>query len=180
MYFHAHAGIGWILAEAGRGDSKFRRAVFLTAIAPDLDAISYVLGLSVSLSHHHVWAHNLVFSLIVSALSMLYCAKRRLRAFLFTQTAFYTHYLGDYFFTTWPQSYLFPFSHRAFFTPHAFHLWHPVNDWLGLGLLLVVFVLCLVLRRTPLEVLSPEADARLVAFVANLFRSRGGNSRRKA
>ena len=179
MYFHAHAGLGWILAEAGRGDSRFRRAVFLAAIAPDLDAIFYLLGFSVSLSHHHVWAHNLFFSLIVSALSMLYCTKRRLRAFLFTQIAFTTHYFGDYFFTTWPQCYLFPFSRRAFMSDFAFHLWHPINRWLGVGFALGTLVLCFVFRRTPLEVLSPGADARLVAFVANLFRSRGHSSGRK-
>ncbi|MBU1693861.1 MAG: metal-dependent hydrolase [Verrucomicrobia bacterium] len=173
MYFYAHAGLGWILAEAGRGDSRFRRAVFLAAIAPDLDALPSVLGWSITLNHHHVWTHNLLFSLVVSALAMWYCPGQRLRALVFTQIAFYSHFFGDYFFTTWPLSYLFPFSRCEFISDSAFHLWHPVNQWLGLGFTLGALVLCVVFRRTPLEVLSPRADTAWIKVVTKLFRARG-------
>lgn len=165
MYFHAHAAMGWILAEAGRGDSRFRRAVFLAAIAPDLDALTYLLGMTMSLAEHHVWTHNLVFSLAVSLLSVLYCRAMRARVFLFTQLAFYSHYFGDYFFTTWALSYLYPFSGRAFLSGQALHLWHPVNDWIGAGLLLLVLVLCRACRRTPIEMISPRADRKLVGWL---------------
>lgn len=169
MYFHAHAGLGWILAEAGRGDARFRRAVFLAALAPDVDALTHLLGLSVSLNHHHVWTHNMVFSLIVSVLSVACCANMRLRVFLFTQLAFYAHYFGDYFFTTWPLSFFFPFSRRAFLARGAFHLWHPVNDWLGTGFLFLALMVCVICRRTPLEVISPRADKTLVDLVRHFL-----------
>ena len=71
MNFLAHASLGWVLAEAGHGDSRFRRAVFLAAIAPDLDGISYLMGSASALQQHHVWTHNLPFSLVVSLLAAI-------------------------------------------------------------------------------------------------------------
>jgi hypothetical protein len=73
MNILAHASVGWILAEAGCGNSRFRRAIFLAAMAPDLDGISYLMGSASALDQHHIWAHNLPFSLAVSFLAALYC-----------------------------------------------------------------------------------------------------------
>lgn len=165
MYFHAHAAVGWILAQAGRGDSRFRRAVFLAAVAPDLDALAYLLGLSISLNSHHVWAHNLPFSLAVSLAAVLYCPDMKGRVLLFTQLAFYAHYFGDYFLTTWPLCFLYPFARRPFLSAHAFHLWHPVNQWMGAGLALAALILCFVCRRTPLELVSPRLDQAMVRWL---------------
>ena len=44
MQVFAHAGIGWILAEAGRGDRRFRQVVFLASLLPDLDGLSLLFG----------------------------------------------------------------------------------------------------------------------------------------
>ncbi|HRZ11144.1 MAG TPA: metal-dependent hydrolase [Kiritimatiellia bacterium] len=163
MYIHAHAAFGWILAQVvGRGDARFRRAVFLSAIAPDFDAMAYLLGLSISLDQHHVWTHNLLFSWALSLAAMLYCPNMKMRILLLTQLAFYAHYFGDYFFTTWPLCFLYPFSPRPFLSAHAFHLWHPVNQWLGAVLAAVALMLCFVCRRTPLELVSPALDRAVV------------------
>jgi membrane-bound metal-dependent hydrolase YbcI (DUF457 family) len=168
MNILVHASLGWALAEAGRGDSCFRRVVFLAAIAPDLDGITYLMGSAAALQQHHIWAHNLLFSLAVSLLAALYCTGLRWRAAAFTQAAFYTHFFGDYFFTTWPQLYLYPFSTRRFFYPSAYAFCDPINDWLILAGGVVVLGLCAYFRRTPLEVLSPRLDARLVKAVAGM------------
>jgi hypothetical protein len=104
------------------------------------------------------------------------CSRRRdaaIRVILFTWLAFSSHYFGDYFFTTWPLCYLFSLSRRAFMSRCAFPLWHPINRRLGMGFTLGALILRVVFRRTPLDVLSPRADAALVDFVAKRFRARG-------
>ena len=169
MYIPAHAGIGWLLAEIGKGDSAFRRSVFLATILPDIDGITYLLGSASSLNQHHVWSHNLLFSLIVSAVASVYCTRMRFRAFLFTQIAFYTHILGDFYFTQWPITFFYPFSNKIFLNGHAFALWDPINTLLGfLGCLLIV-ALSVIFKRTPIEVVSPTLDAKLVALVSGAW-----------
>lgn len=171
MYLHAHASIGWILAEAGRGDVRFRRTVFLAAIAPDLDGITYVLGSASSIDQHHIWTHNLAFSWLVSLLASLYCGPLRWRAVLITQLAFYSHYFGDYFFTTWPLYYFAPFSMQHFVYRRAWPLWDPVNQWIGLAGCLIVLALALRSGRTPLEAISPRLDARLLARMRSFWQN---------
>jgi len=178
MYIPAHAGIGWLLAEIGKGDSAFRRSVFLAAILPDMDGITYFFGSASSLNQHHVWSHNLLFSLIVSALAAVYCARLRFRAFLFTQIVFYTHVLGDYYFTQWPISFFYPFSDKMLFNGHALALWDPVNTLLGyLGCFLIV-ILSITFKRTPLEVLSPTLDTKLVTFISGTWAKLTHNANR--
>lgn len=176
MYFPAHAGVGWLLAEAGRGDERFRRSVFLAAILPDLDAFTYLLGSPSSLNQHHVWTHNILFSLLVSVLAAVYCRRMPFRAIFFTQLAFYTHIVGDLVFTQWPVTLLYPFSMHWFSNRHAIPLWEPINTDLGWLGLIVIIVLSVIFRRTPIEVLSPDLDARFTARVSKewrfLFRKR--------
>jgi hypothetical protein len=79
MNIFAHASVGWLLAEAGRGDPRFRRCVFFSAVLPDLDGFNYLFGSMDSLEQHHVWTHNLCFSLLISGLAMLYGRPRWFR-----------------------------------------------------------------------------------------------------
>ncbi len=162
--------MGWFLAEIGKGDSAFRRSVFLAAILPDIDAFTYLFGSAASaLNQHHVWTHNLLFSLIISALAGVYCARMRFRAFLFTQIAFYTHILGDYYFTQWQITFFYPFSNKVFFNGHAFALWDPINTLFGYLGCLVIIVLSIIFKRTPLEALSPTLDSKLVTMVSEAW-----------
>ena len=169
MYIPAHAGIGWLLAELGKGDSAFRRSVFLAAILPDIDGITYLFGSASSLNQHHVWSHNLLFSLVISALASVYCSQMRFRAFLFTQIAFYTHILGDYYLTQWPLTFFYPFSAKVFLNGHALALWDPINTLLGYLGCLVIIGLSIIFKRTPLEVLSPTLDAKLVTLISGAW-----------
>ncbi|MHC4253973.1 MAG: metal-dependent hydrolase, partial [Planctomycetota bacterium] len=135
MQLEAHAGIGWILAQAatlrsdatdadprpvGRNsahrsgcsgaDRRLRGAILLAAVLPDVDAASYLFDQLAYLRYHHVVGHNLFFGLAVSAAAAWFCRGRRLRALVFTQLAFWAHFFGDYFFTVYAISYLYPVS----------------------------------------------------------------------
>ena len=162
MHLEAHAGLGWLLAQVGNGGRRFRGAVLLAAVLPDLDAASYLFGPEVYIRYHHVLGHNLVFSLAVSAAAAGLCRGGRLKAFLFTQLAFYTHFFGDYFFTVYTLKYFYPFSQAEFLSEHALWLGHPLNTAFVCVGIALVFVLALWCKRTPIELLSPELDERLV------------------
>ena len=169
MYIPAHAGIGWLLAEIGKGDSVFRRFVFLAAILPDIDGATYLFGFALSLNQHHIWAHNILFSLIVSTLAGVCCIRIRFKAFLFTQIAFYTHFFGDYCFTQWPIAFFYPFSDKLLFNGHAYALWDPLNTYFGYFGCLLIIILSVIYKRTPLEVLSPRLDLKLVSYCARAW-----------
>lgn len=162
MHFEAHAGIGWLLAQTWPGDRRFRIAVTAAAVAPDLDVISYIFGPFVYLKYHHVIGHNFIFSLIISAAAVLYCRNSRLPAFIYTQIAFYAHYFGDYFFTLYPLYYFWPFSNTQFLSASAIPLAHWLNTFfLCLGIA-AMFLTGFFLKRTVLEIFSPELDKRIV------------------
>jgi membrane-bound metal-dependent hydrolase YbcI (DUF457 family) len=167
MNTEAHLAAGWILAHAaGAEDRRFRTLVTLAAVLPDVDALSYVLGPETYGHIHHSLGHNVFFSLIVSAASAcLYPTKRR-KVFWWTQIAFYSHYFGDYFFTKFPLLYFWPASHAEFVYSYKIGLDHWVNDLLSYLSFLVIIVYGMIYHRTPVEMLSPELDRRIV----NLFR----------
>ena len=156
MFTVTHAAVGWLLAEAGGGNRGFRRAVFLSAVLPDLDGVTLFVAPSLYSGYHHVWTHNLLSSLLVSAAAVLLCRGFRLRVLLFTQFGFYTHYFGDYFLTQWPQEYLFPFSRASFGFHRAMPLYHPVNYFLLYASLAALVAVMLWRRRTPLDMLRGE------------------------
>jgi hypothetical protein len=165
MQIFAHAGIGWGLAEAGRGSRRFRQAVFLSAVLPDLDGLSVLFGLSAFSEYHDRLTHSLAFSLVLSALAAAACPRERLKAVAFTQLGFYSHYFGDYYLSGWPLAYWFPFNATEYASSHALWLWHPVNYLLSLASVCLIAFLGWRLHRTPFEVVSAPLDARICNLV---------------
>jgi membrane-bound metal-dependent hydrolase YbcI (DUF457 family) len=154
-----------MLAEAGREDRAFRAAVLAASVAPDIDGLTVLFGTGPYDRLHHLLSHNALFSLVVSALAVLLCRRSRVKVFLFTQVAFYLHYFGDYFFTKYPLYWLYPFSDRPFYTEHSVWVGHPVNQVLNVVILALVGVMAWRTGRSPLEVLSPNLDRRLVNYL---------------
>jgi membrane-bound metal-dependent hydrolase YbcI (DUF457 family) len=165
----AHLAAGWILAHAaGPEDRRFRTIVTLSAVLPDVDALSYVFGVEAYGHIHHHLGHNVFFSLLVSAASVWLYPKKRWKVFWFTQLAFYSHYFGDYFFTKFPLAYFWPASDAEFVYSYKIGLDHWINDLLSYLSFVVFIVMGIIYKRTPIEMISPELDRRIV----NLFRAK--------
>jgi len=162
MQVLAHAGIGWALAEAGRGTRRFRQVVFLSSLLPDLDGLSVLFGLAAYGTYHGVVTHAVAFSLAVSAAGAALCRGERFRAFAFTQLAFWSHVIGDYLLSGWALALWFPFSRAVVIWPHALSLFHPVNTALSILGLAYILWLGRRFKRTPIEVFSPQLDERIV------------------
>jgi inner membrane protein len=161
MQVFAHAGIGWILAEAGRGDRRFRQAVFLAAVIPDIDGLSLLAGLEAYSTYHDRITHSVPFAVLVSLIGAAFCHRHRAKVVVFTQLAFFSHILGDYFLSGWPIALWFPFGRTEIMSAHALWLGHPVNHVLN-----AVSVACMIwmgwrFKRTPFEVVSASLDQRV-------------------
>lgn len=164
MYSEVHATIGWGLAQPVKGDRKFRGCVLFAGLLPDLDVASYLFGSVAFSRYHHVWTHNLFFGLVVSGAACWICRGQRGKTFLFTQLAFSAHYFGDYFLTRMPLAAFWPISDAKFGYAGALPLGHPINHALVWVSLLAIALIAWRFKRTPMEVLSPELDKRLVNF----------------
>ena len=169
MLIPAHAGVSWFVANLCKGDRRLRTAVFLCGVLPDLDGFGMFINADLYLKYHHVLTHGLVFSLISTLAATVICRGYRMKALLLTQGAFYLHYFGDYFFTRWRLYYFAPFSMASFGHPRAVWLYHPINTVFVVLAMLAVIAIGVVYKRTPLEILSPSLDARVVNL---LFRAR--------
>lgn len=173
MTTEAHMAAGWILAHlGGRETRRFRALVTFAAVAPDLDAISYVFGTNAYANTHHALGHNIFFSLLLSGLcAWLFRARGRrgmVKMLLFSQLAFYSHYFGDYFFSGFPLVYYWPVSDRDFIYSFKFTLGHPINLAFSYASLVIVIAMTPLVGRTPIELVWPELDRRLI----NLLRRR--------
>jgi hypothetical protein len=177
-----HLLVGWTLAESAPLGRRDRALVTFAGIAPDLDGAGILLdwavgrhpGIGAYASYHHVLAHNLPAACALALLT-LGLARRRWLAAGLAFLAFHLHLLGDLVGSAgpggslWSLAYLYPFSSRAFVWPGQWEL----NAWPNLlvtALLLLWAGVAAVRRgRTPLEVVSRRADARVVAALRARF-----------
>lgn len=177
-----HLLLSWTVAEAAPLPRRDRALVTLAGLAPDLDGAGILLdwavgrhpGVGAYATYHHVLAHNLLagcgLALLVFAL-----ARRRAWAAALSLVTFHLHLLGDLLGSggpggsLWSLSYLYPFSQRTSTWSGQWEL----NAWPNLLLtaLLLTWVFAVALRRgrTPLELLSARADARVVACLRARF-----------
>jgi membrane-bound metal-dependent hydrolase YbcI (DUF457 family) len=169
MNFEAHLAAGWALAHMGGVETRrFRAWITFAAVAPDLDVISYLWGERAYATCHHALGHNVFFSWLVTTLAVWALRDRPWKALLFSQLAYYSHYFGDYFFTRFPLEFFWPVSHRGFIYSYRIGLDHPINLFLSYASFVVIVAMAIWFKRTPMELLSPQLDKRIV----NLFRGR--------
>src|SRR5262249_10820741 len=59
MHLESHAGLGWAMGTLAPGSDRALRAWCLTAaVAPDVDAASYLFGDVAYSRYHHTFGHN--------------------------------------------------------------------------------------------------------------------------
>jgi hypothetical protein len=152
----------------GRESRRFRVAITLAAIAPDIDVISYLWGERAYSSYHHYFGHNLFFGLGFAIASMCFFKARRWKVFAFTALAFASHYYGDYFFTRFPLGAFWPFWNHGYIYSYRIGLDHPINLFFSYLSFVVFIVMGVIYKRTPVEIISPATDQVIV----NLFRAK--------
>ena len=173
----------WLLANAIPTDRRGRLAITLSGVLPDLDGLGYPFeALSKGTGHelfwfedfHHILLHNLPSGICFALIAYFACGKS-LRVALGSLAAFHLHMLCDLVGSAgadgeiWPLYYLMPFSRLEFSWAGQWRL----DSWINIFITLAceALMLCLAWRRgfSPLEMLSPRLDSKLIESIKRFF-----------
>ncbi len=171
-----HGLLGWTVAQAGDLSRRERAMVTLAAVAPDLDGMGILLDFAAGRhpsvgaygAYHHVIAHNLAAGCVLALLAFALARRRWVCAGL-TFLSFHLHLLGDLVGSAgpggslWSLTYLYPFSPHRFVWEGQWELNALPNVLVTVVLLAVCIAIAVRRGRTPLEMLSPRADAAVVS-----------------
>ncbi len=179
-----HFLAGWAVAQAPGLNPRERIAIATAGAIPDLDGLGVVVDFLTRNSahptnwwgdYHHVLGHGLLFCFVCVALAF-FIAKHRWRAALLVALSFHLHLLGDLVGARgpegeqWPIHYLWPFSERGQW------IWSgqwALNAWPNFLITGVLLFLTFLWARnkgfSPLETLSPKAEAAFVLAIRQRF-----------
>lgn len=163
MHIPTHILSGWCLANALPLNARERLLCMLAASLPDLDGLGIVFGQDAYWRFHHIAGHNIFFGLGLSAILAAF-AEKRLLTFAACLTLFHAHLLMDYYGSGpgWAIHYLWPVDPYGWKTTAAWELSSWQNRVAFALLLAVTVAIALHKRRTPLELLAPRLDRKLV------------------
>jgi hypothetical protein len=159
-----HAAVGWLVAQplAKRRD---RILVTVAAVAPDIDG----LGLLISDELYENWHHRLAHGIAAAVVTLVVCAivSRSVRGALLGVVAFHTHIAMDLAGSGpgWPILYFWPWSNTEWLPAWQWDLASWQNSTFGLAVILACLACAIPLGRTPVELFSPKADARVVEAI---------------
>ena len=164
MHIPTHILSGWCLTNALPLRTKRERLLcMIAASVEDIDGLGIVFGEEAYWSLHHKLGHNVFFGLLVAG-TLAAISSRKALPFVAYLACFHLHLLMDYFGSGvgWAIYYLWPISQRGWKTDAAWALTSWQNR-LAFGVLLALTVLIAWWRRrTPLELIAPRLDARLI------------------
>lgn len=167
MHVPTHIMSGWVIANCVPLTPRERLACMIISTAPDLDGLGILFGRDAYDRWHHVACHGLPFGLLATIVLVMIFSQgtlRRLAVAGVLLICFHAHLLMDYYGSGpgWPIVYWFPFSDFRFVNWESWDLSSWQNT-LAAGVLLVwTIAIARVAKRTPLEVLMPSLDAKLV------------------
>ncbi|HEX8322611.1 MAG TPA: metal-dependent hydrolase [Tepidisphaeraceae bacterium] len=167
MHIPTHILSGWVVGNAVPLNPRERLFCMIAASVADLDGLGIVLGESMYQRWHHVVCHNLPFCVLVSGILVALSRRPALgRILLFSLYVglFHLHLLMDYYGSGpgWPIVYLWPFSNFRFMNWQAWELSSWQNTLTAGVLLAITAAVAWWRKRTPLEVLMPSLDQKLV------------------
>lgn len=171
MHIPTHILSGWVVGNCFLLTPAQRLGCMIAASVADLDGLGIVgrpFGHADPYDlYHHVLGHNLPVCVIASvSLAGITARSRRagvLVALLYA-AIFHLHLLMDDYGSGpgWPIMYAWPFSDFKFVNWHAWELSSWQNSMTGLVLIAITVLIAWRARRTPLEVLYPSLDRKLV------------------
>jgi inner membrane protein len=179
-----HFLIGWGVANTAELERKERAIVTLAGVAPDLDGLGAIPEILTRHSahplnwfsdYHHVLGHNLGFALVVTAASFL-LATRRWKTAALALVSFHLHLLCDVIGARGPEGEQWPIPYLSPFSQSWQWVWHgqwALNAWQNFAItgaaLLAMFYWAWSRGYSPLEMVSPKADAAFVATLRKRF-----------
>jgi inner membrane protein len=147
-----------------------RVLVTCAGLAPDVDGLTLLAGADLYAEYHHVLTHGVVAATVV-ALACLAVANAKLTTAALGLAAFHLHLVCDLAGSGpgWPIHYFWPISMREWFWDGQWDLASWQNSLIGLTVTLTGLAMALVVRRTPVELLSVRWDQRVTQTLRTRF-----------
>ena len=162
MHLEPHATLGWAIANIGGADRQLRKWCVIGALLPDIDGLPLIISPQAYGHWHHTFGHNVFLWALFVAWVTWRCGSWR--AFLLSFLAFGTHLLTDAQLSGWPLQLFWPVSHSGYLFRGAVGLSSPINTNLVYLSFVVVGLLAVVYKRTPIELFSARADRLLISL----------------
>jgi hypothetical protein len=163
-----HGCVGWLL---GQPLTRKRDRLVLTvaAVAPDLDGVGYVVSTDLYVDWHHRLAHGAAFAVVSTVAVGVVC--RSWKAAALGCIAFHSHIVMDLVGSGpgWPILYWWPWRTDEWLPSWQWDLASWQNSVFGLLTVLVCLSMALWRRRTPVELFSTAADAKVVETLRARF-----------
>jgi inner membrane protein len=168
LHVPTHILSGWAVGNLLPLGRRERLLCMIASTAPDVDGLGIIFGQKAYWDYHHILGHNLLFtSLISGLLAAVSSAGKRVLGFVAYAALGHLHLVMDYFGSGpgWPICYWWPFRHDpagCWMNPNAWAFDGWQNQVAGLSMIAAAVVIGFVARRTPLELLMPKLDRKLV------------------
>lgn len=163
MQVQTHVMSGWCAADLFELTARERLFAMIAASAADLDGLGILISYDDYVAYHHVLGHNLPFGLVVAGVLATF-STHRVKAFCLFLALFHLHLILDYFGSGpgWGILYLWPFSNREILNPNAWEFLSWQN--LCAAGLFLLWTVAIVIKsgRTPLELIMPSLDQKIV------------------
>ncbi len=180
-----HFLFGWAVANTDSLDRRSRALVTIAGIIPDADGLGVIPEvLTRNTSHplpwfseyHHILGHNLGFAVMVTAVSALIAKTGRWKTALLVAISFHLHLLCDVIGARGPDGYQWPVPYWLPFSERGQWVWTgewALNAWPNFAITFALLLWTLWYTwhagRSPLELVSPRADAEFVATLRRRF-----------
>ncbi len=165
MQVQTHVMSGWCIADLFDLTARERLFAMVAASAADLDGLGILVSYDDYVAYHHVLGHNLLFGTLVSAVLAAF-STHRAKAFGLFLALFHLHLILDYFGSGpgWGIHYFWPFSRMEIINPDAWNFVSWQNILAASLFLLWTLAIIVKSKRTPLELIMPSLDQKLVRF----------------
>jgi len=163
MHPQTHILAGWCIGNLAPLTPRQRLFCMLAAGAADVDGLGWLISQDLYWDLHHKVGHCAVFGVVLAS-SLAAFSPRRTSSFLLYLALFHVHLLMDVVGSgpNWSIYYLWPFSNAALAVPWSWPLYSWPNITTFFILLAWTIIIAIRQRRTPLELLMPSLDLRLV------------------
>lgn len=170
-----HAEVGWLLSLrlARRRD---RLLVVAAAVVPDIDGVGLLFSDELYENWHHRLAHGAIAAVVIT-LVVLGWTRKPMAAAL-ACAAFHSHIAMDLAGSGpgWPIAYWWPFSSSEWLPSWQWNLASWQNSVFGLTATIACLACAVWIGRTPVEIFSARADAKVVDAMRKRFRRKDGAS----
>jgi hypothetical protein len=166
MHIQTHILSGWCIANCFPCTPRQRLFAMIAASAADIDGISFFFGQEAYWTYHHTFGHNVFTGILISGALAAFTPGRRIASFVLLLALFHLHLIMDYFGSgpEWHIHYLWPLKAGIVKNPKAweFYSWQNMAAF-GFFLLWTIGIGA-AKRRTPLEVIMPGLNRKLVGL----------------